>query len=362
MLEVVDIYKRYAPDKPVLQGVSLALAREEILCLLGPSGCGKSTLLRVIAGLETPDRGEVRLNGAAITGLPAHRRGIGLMFQDYALFPHLDVAANVGYGLRMQGMPAPQRRARVDEMLALVNLQAYAERAVDDLSGGEQQRVALARTLAPNPALLLLDEPVANLDRLLRAELVQELRRILKTLHVTTIFVTHDQEEAFALADRIAVMRDGRIVQVDAPPQLYRRPANTFVAEFLGFRNLLPLVETPAGRQVCTAAGAFVLPDLPPGRLARGARLLIPSDAAVLDAQSPGPTYVAFTGRVVATTFRGSLFQVEVAPLLREALSSCGSDCRLSFEFRNRGRDRLPQVGERMELWLDSSQMRVVGE
>jgi ABC-type Fe3+/spermidine/putrescine transport system ATPase subunit len=354
MLEVVDIYKRFAPDKPVLCGVSLALAREEILCLLGPSGCGKSTLLRVIAGLETPDQGEVRLKGVAITRLPAHRRGIGLMFQDYALFPHLDVAGNVGYGLRMQGAPTTQRRARVDEMLALVNLQAYAQRAVDDLSGGEQQRVALARTLAPNPALLLLDEPVANLDRLLREELVQELRRILKTLHVTTIFVTHDQEEAFALADRIAVMRDGRIVQVDAPPQLYRRPVNSFVAEFLGFRNLLPLVGTPTGRQVCTAAGVFALPDLLPGPLDPAARLLIPPDAAVLDAQSPGPTYVAFSGRVAATTFRGSVFQLWVAPATDE------SSCRLSFEFRNRGRDRLPQVGESVSLWLDTAQMIVV--
>ncbi len=185
MLEMVDIHKRFTPGKAVLQGVSLALAREEIVCLLGPSGCGKSTLLRIIAGLERADRGQVRLEGVEIGDLPAHRRGIGLMFQDYALFPHLDVAANVGYGLRMQGMPTAQRRARVDEMLALVNLTEYAARAVDDLSGGEQQRVALARTLAPNPALLLLDEPVANLDRLLREELVQELRRILKTLHMT---------------------------------------------------------------------------------------------------------------------------------------------------------------------------------
>ncbi|HHY56000.1 MAG TPA: ABC transporter ATP-binding protein [Chloroflexi bacterium] len=354
MLEIVDLHKRFAPDKPVLQGVSLALAREEILCLLGPSGCGKSTLLRVIAGLETPDRGEVRLNGVAINGLPAHRRGIGLMFQDYALFPHLDVAGNVGYGLRMQGMAAAERRARVDAMLALVNLQGYARRAVDELSGGEQQRVALARTLAPNPALLLLDEPVANLDRLLREELVQELRHILKTLHVTAIFVTHDQEEAFALADRIAVMQAGRIIQVDAPPQLYRRPANTFVAGFLGFRNLLPITATPGERQVCTAAGAFILPAAPPGPLAPGARLLIPPDAAVLDVQSPGPTYVSFSGRVTATTFRGSVFQLQVAPATEEV------GCQLSFEFRNRGRDRLPTIGETVLLWLDTAQMIVV--
>ena len=182
------------------------------------------------------------LGGVDVSNQPAYTRGVGLMFQDYALFPHLSVAENVAYGLRMRNLPAAQRRDRVDEMLALVNLQGYASRGVDDLSGGEQQRVALARTLAPNPSLLLLDEPVANLDRLLREELVGELRRILKQLHLTTIFVTHDQEEAFALADRVAVMRAGRIEQVAAPAQLYRQPANTFVASFLGFDNLLPVV------------------------------------------------------------------------------------------------------------------------
>jgi ABC-type Fe3+/spermidine/putrescine transport system ATPase subunit len=278
------------------------------------------------------------------------------MFQDYALFPHLDVAGNVGYGLRMAGVNASERRARVDALLALVNLQGYAQRAVDELSGGEQQRVALARTLAPNPKLLLLDEPVANLDRQLRAELVQELRRILKALHVTTIFVTHDQEEAFALADRIAVMRDGRIVQVDAPPQLYRRPANTFVAEFLGFHNLLPITGTPAGGQTPTTVGVFVLPAPPSEPFAPGARLLIPPDAAVLDRQSPGATYVPFTARVVTTTFRGSVFTVQVAP------EADTTGTLLSFEFRNRGRDHLPQVGETLLLWLDTSQMLIVND
>ena len=357
MLEIVDIHKRFAAEKPVLCGVSLTLAPEETLCLLGPSGCGKSTLLRIVAGLERSDRGQVRLDGVDIGGRPTHQRGIGLMFQDYALFPHLDVAGNVGYGLRMQGLSAAERRARIDAMLELVNLTGYAGRAVDALSGGEQQRVALARTLAPNPRLLLLDEPVANLDRLLREALVEELRAILERLRVTTIFVTHDQEEAFALADRVAVMRAGRIEQVDTPAQLYRRPANTFVAGFLGFHNLLPiahdpqqpgLVQTPAGRFRWSKEA----PSVGPGAF----RLLIPPDAAVLDDERPGLTYDSFSGRVVASTFRGSVFRLQVA-------SDAGDESALlHFEFRNRGRQRFAEAGERVHLWIDTAQMSLVPE
>ena len=356
MLEVRDIHKRFAPDKEVLSKVSLAVAAREIVCLLGPSGCGKSTLLRIIAGLEHADHGQVLLGGVDVSNQPAYTRGVGLMFQDYALFPHLSVAENVAYGLRMRNLPAAQRRDRVDEMLALVNLQGYASRGVDDLSGGEQQRVALARTLAPNPSLLLLDEPVANLDRLLREELVGELRRILKQLHLTTIFVTHDQEEAFALADRVAVMRAGRIEQVAAPAQLYRQPANTFVASFLGFDNLLPVVHGSLREGVVrTPAGDFPLPartDQPTA----DCRLLIPPDAAVLDTDPPGPTYVPFAARVLATTFRGSFFRLEVTPLHGDGAP------RLRFEFRTRGRDHLFDPGAVIDLWLDSAQMALVAE
>jgi ABC-type Fe3+/spermidine/putrescine transport system ATPase subunit len=357
MLDLRAIHKRFPPGKEVLRGVSLSAAAQEIVCLLGPSGCGKSTLLRIIAGLERADQGQVLLNGVDVSGQPAHRRGVGLMFQDYALFPHLSVAENVAYGLRMQKVPAAQRYARVEEMLALVDLQDYAGRAVDDLSGGEQQRVALARTLAPNPSLLLLDEPVANLDRLLREELVEELRSILKQLHVTTVFVTHDQEEAFALADRIAVMRDGRIEQVDAPALLYRRPANTFVAGFLGFHNLLPVAHDwrQAGI-VRTLVGDFPIPALQASLTAGGVRLLIPPDAAVLAAGQPAPTYIPFSARIVATTFRGSFFRLELTPAAHDV------DCLLRFEFRNRGRDQLLQVGEVVHLWLDTAQMTLVGE
>lgn len=356
MLEVVAVSKRFAPDKPVLQEISLTVATAATLCLLGPSGCGKSTLLRIIAGLEQPDQGRVRLRGSDITEQPPHRRGIGLMFQDYALFPHLDVAANIGYGLRMQGMPAEQRRARIQEMLALVDLERYARRSVDALSGGEQQRVALARTLAPNPALLLLDEPVANLDRLLREELVQALRQILRHLQVTTIFVTHDQEEAYALADQIAVMHAGRIEQVATPQYLYRRPANAFVAGFLGFQNLLPATcDATTPPRVSTCAGAFALPAA--GAISgAGWRLLIPPDAAVLDDQPPAPSYLPLPARVVASHFRGSVFRLQVTPL------AAAPTCVLHFEFRNRGRDHVAQPGDVVALWVDTAQMSLIRE
>ena len=357
MLEVRDLHKHFLPDTQVLRGVSLAVAREEILCLLGPSGCGKSTLLRIVAGLEAADQGSVRFDGAAMDSVPTWRRGFGLMFQDYALFPHLSVAENVGYGLRMAGVPAVPRAARVDELLDLVNLRGYGSRAIDGLSGGEQQRVALARTLAPQPALVMLDEPLANLDRLLREELVQELRSILKQLRVAAIFVTHDQEEAFVLADRIAVMRAGRIEQEDTPAQLYRSPANTFVAGFLGFQNLVRVERAPAQpHSVVSIAGSFVLRETLPAGALDAWRLLIPPDAAVFEEASPGREYAAFDGIVIAMTFRGSVFRMEVVPAGAPAAD------RLVFEFRNRGRAAAVAPGRAIRLWLDQTQLVLVPE
>ncbi len=355
MLEVHDLHKRYPPDKEVLRGVSLTVARDQILCLLGPSGCGKSTLLRIVAGLERAEQGSVLFDGLPMDDLPTWRRSFGLMFQDYALFPHMTVAENVGYGLRMAGMPAAQRAARVDALLDLVNLHGYGSRTSDGLSGGEQQRVALARTLAPQPALVMLDEPLANLDRLLREELVQEVRTILKQLRVPAIFVTHDQEEAFVLADRIAVMRAGHIEQEDTPARLYRCPANTFVAGFLGFQNLVAVEHDPERpHAVKTSAGSFVLRnDIPTGSLG-GWRLLIPPAAALLQEDSPGPEYAQLAAVVEMLTFRGSFLRVTVTPA---GMPLAGS---LTFEFRNRGRVTAIAPAQTVCLWVDQTQLVLV--
>lgn len=239
MLAVHHVFKTYT-EAVVLHDLSLRVAPNKIVALLGPSGCGKSTLLRIIAGLETADSGSITFAGEPIDTVPTHARNVGLMFQDYALFPHLDVAANIAFGLHSQHANRTTINQRVAELLDLVGLAGYATRRVDRLSGGERQRVALARSLAPNPRLLMLDEPLGALDRGLRERLLDELRTILKQVNLTSIYVTHDQAEAFALADHLVLMNAGRIVQQGTPEQVYRQPANSFVARFLGLTNLIP--------------------------------------------------------------------------------------------------------------------------
>ncbi len=239
MLEIKDIYKTY-DQKPLLQGVSFNQKPGEVICLLGASGSGKSTLLRIIAGLETPERGSVCWDGFDLNQTPAHRRHFGLMFQDYALFPHRNVAENIAFGLQLQNLPKSAIQARVQAMLMQVNLQGFANRRVNDLSGGEQQRVALARALAVQPRLLMLDEPLGALDRALRTQLGRELRQQLKLAHIPVIYVTHDQEEAFTIADRILLLHQGQIIQDGTPQQVFRHPKNAWVAQFFGLGNLLP--------------------------------------------------------------------------------------------------------------------------
>ncbi|MGH8985203.1 MAG: ABC transporter ATP-binding protein [Acidimicrobiia bacterium] len=234
MLGIAGLVVRYGAAT-ALDGVDLEVADGEVVCVLGPSGCGKSTLLRAVAGLEPPAAGTVTWDGRDLAGMPPHRRNLGLMFQDHSLFPHRDVVGNVVFGLRMQRIAPARARRRAEELLALVGLGGYEHRHVSDLSGGEQQRVALARALAPAPRLLMLDEPLGSLDRRLRDRLVVELRALFVQLGQTALFVTHDHDEAFAVADRVAVMHAGRIEQVGAAVDVWRRPANEFVARFLGY-------------------------------------------------------------------------------------------------------------------------------
>ncbi|MDG2908888.1 MAG: ABC transporter ATP-binding protein, partial [Acidimicrobiales bacterium] len=225
----------------VLDGIDLAVAPGEVVVLLGPSGCGKTTLLRAVAGLEPTVTGTISWGGADLAGVPPHERGFGLMFQDQVLFPHRDVAGNVGFGLRMAGMPEALRAERVGRVLDLVGLSGYGQRSVATLSGGEAQRVALARSLAPGPRLLMLDEPLGSLDRALRDRLVDELGVLLRRLSQAAIHVTHDHDEAFALADRIAVMADGRIAGIGTPAEVWADPGTVAVARSIGHRNLVSL-------------------------------------------------------------------------------------------------------------------------
>jgi putative spermidine/putrescine transport system ATP-binding protein len=238
----------------VLSDVTLDVARGELVALLGSSGCGKTTLLRSIAGFVTPQSGRIRIAGRDITGLPPEKRGTAMMFQSYALWPHMSVAGNIGYGMRMRGATRDAIARRVEELLALMQLQGYAARSVVQLSGGQRQRVALARALAVDPALLLLDEPMSNLDYKVRIELRHELRALQKRIGITAVYVTHDREEALTLADRIAVLDSGRVVQYGPPEEIFHRPTSAFVAGFMGADNAIELRRDDRGR-LRSAAG-----------------------------------------------------------------------------------------------------------
>jgi spermidine/putrescine transport system ATP-binding protein len=260
MLELAQITKSYE-GQPLLKNISLKVDSGETICLLGASGSGKSTLLRIIAGLELPDSGHVLWDSTDLSSTPAHLRDFGLVFQDYALFPHLDVCDNVAFGLKMKNWDRQKIQERVTETLELVNLSSFENRKVIDLSGGEQQRVALARALAPRPQLLMFDEPLGALDRALREEVLNELRLILHRTQVPAIYVTHDQEEAFTLADRILLLHDGEIVCEGKPADVVARPCSAWAAKFLGLGNLLEaIVRSQTGKlQVETSAGRFTL-------------------------------------------------------------------------------------------------------
>jgi ABC-type Fe3+/spermidine/putrescine transport system ATPase subunit len=246
-VRLVDISKQLGSLKAV-DHVSLDIAQGSLVTLLGPSGCGKSTTLRLLAGLYKPDSGSILLRNQNVTNLPPNRRKMTMVFQEYALFPHLTIADNIGYGLRMQGMDRTKARARIGEMLDLVGLTSSSEKHPHQLSGGQQQRVALARAIAVDPEVLLLDEPLSNLDAKLRIKLREEIVRLQRVLGKTMVFVTHDQEEALSISDQVAVMGEGRIVQLGKPEDIYFRPANRYVAEFVGLANFIDVTITAPGR------------------------------------------------------------------------------------------------------------------
>ncbi|MGK5531092.1 ABC transporter ATP-binding protein [Streptomyces sp. URMC 129] len=263
-IELAGLTKVHPGGVRALDGVGLSIADGEFFALLGPSGCGKTTLLRTVAGLEEPTAGTVRIGGEDVTALPPGRREVAMVFQDYALFPHMSVSENIAYPLRVRKVPGAERRARAAETAAALGLGGHLDRRPAQLSGGQQQRVALARAMACHPRAFLLDEPLSNLDARMRLSARTFLKRLQRELRVTTVFVTHDQAEALALADRVAVLEDGRVRQIGTPAEVFRRPANTFVASFIGSTpmNLLDGVVLPDGR---VGVGGVPLPAGNPG-------------------------------------------------------------------------------------------------
>ena len=305
-LEIIDARKVFQTPEggtlTALDGISFKLASAEFVTLLGPSGCGKTTLLRTISGFEALDAGEVLIDGTAVTQMPAHRRPVNTVFQRYALFDHMSVARNVGYALEIAGCDKREIRTRVGEMLELVGLVGMEKRSVSQLSGGQQQRVALARALAGKPKLLLLDEPLSALDKNLRQKMQQELKALQRELGIGFIFVTHDQEEALTMSDRIAVLAHGRIQQIGAPTTLYQTPANLFTADFLGESNLLP-VRIEGGTARLRDGQSFAT-DRPAGP----ATLLLRPEA--LSATAPEGPALSFTGTIRETYYTGTDHQL----------------------------------------------------
>ncbi|MEU5096072.1 ABC transporter ATP-binding protein [Streptomyces sp. NPDC020996] len=325
--------------RAVLDAVDLDVAEHETVCVLGPSGSGKSTLLRAVAGLQLLDAGRVLLGGRDQAGVPAHRRGVGLMFQDHQLFPQRDVGGNVAFGLRMRGAAKREQAERVRELLDLVGLPGAAGRAVASLSGGEQQRVALARALAPRPSLLMLDEPLGQLDRSLRERLVVELRELFGALGTTVLAVTHDQGEAFALADRVVVMRDGRIAQSGTPLEVWQRPADAFVARFLGFENVVEA--TVSGQAADTPWGKVPVAEDAP----QGTRTLLVRPAGVRLVPADEGLRCTVAGR----TFKGTHVALHLQPRDAPRLEAA---CALR---------EAPEAGARVGVRFDAAEVVVLG-
>jgi spermidine/putrescine ABC transporter ATP-binding subunit len=311
-IDIEGVVKRFGGVTAV-DRADLAIAPGELFTLLGPSGCGKTTLLRLLAGFYRPDAGHIRFGDREVSGLPPYERNIGMVFQNYALWPHMTVRANVTYGLRLRRLGADEVARRAAEGLRKVNLTGLEDRYPGQLSGGQQQRVALARALVLNPDILLLDEPLSNLDAKIRVQVRAEIRKLQQELGITTVYVTHDQEEALSLSDRVAVMKDGRVLQVGAPRELYERPRTRFVADFVGTNNLLAgEVESAAGERLVVRTALGRLHAIGSGAVAGRCVLAIrPENVAVADAGGPGGDN-ALAGRVALVSYLGNTLRYDV--------------------------------------------------
>jgi putative spermidine/putrescine transport system ATP-binding protein len=341
-LKVSNFAKTYPDGTRALLPTKLEVEQGEILSLLGPSGCGKTTLLRLIAGLETPDKGgEIFFGADNVTSLPVEKRAIGMVFQSYALFPNMSVRGNIGYGLKMQKLSTSEIAERVDHVLELCHLTPYADRSINALSGGQRQRVALARAVAPRPRILLLDEPLSALDAALRDELRDELAQLLRTFGITAIFVTHDQDEALAIADRVAVMKDGVIAQIGSPEELYRKPTSTFVAEFVG--NAMRLDGHIEDGSLKMHGGSIHLPTLAsPGPSTKPDFYVRAEDITLSETGN-------LKGKVEAVTFLGTHYKIALSGIMAAPLHCLHSG------------QSAPAIGETVTLSINPSALLVLG-
>ena len=352
-VQLVDLVKKFA-EVTAVDGINLHIPGREFFSILGPSGCGKTTTLRLIAGFERPTGGQIVLDGADMAQTPPHKRNVNTVFQSYALFPHLTVAENVAFGLRYQNASRQDVKRRVGEALALVRLEQFGRRRPSQLSGGQQQRVALARALVLNPAVLLLDEPLGALDAKLRKTLQIELKSLQETVGITFIYVTHDQEEALTMSDRIAVMSDGRVEQVGAPAQVYEEPASAYVADFLGVSNLMTAeAEGPAGGQCRVRLGEFTLAAGCGDTAARGpVRVTIrPERIQLEDYGTGGGNRVP--GMVERVVYVGSIMQVFV---------NLGPGQSIQAWIQNRGEGFHAGQGTALTVHFPADSLRVLAD
>lgn len=351
LLAIDNVSKKFGRVTAV-DGISLDIRENEFFALLGPSGCGKTTLLRMLAGFETPNDGRILLDGRDIARTPPNKRPVNLMFQSYALFPHMSVRANVSYGLEMERLPAKEIRSRVDAILATTELVAFADRKPEQLSGGQKQRVALARALVKRPRLLLLDEPLGALDKKLRGAMQLELKRLQHEVGITFVIVTHDQEESLVMADRMAVLRDGKLLQCDTPHAVYEHPGDRFVADFIGVMNFVP--GKAAGDGVLASNGVRIAGDVP-ATISPGAAAVASVRPERIRLFPSAETANRIFGAVEALAYHGLDLQLHV----RTALSPKPFLVRVTAAAADR---RPVSSGDTVELGWDAADVRIFAD